>query len=173
MLFCFHYLIFSVIPSFSVRYYVQYLIKLGEIVKNHYCCVSSALTFDLHCHCLAGRCHSSLRSHNPCDPYLTHPSRDHCHSCTHVTGLFFISCFHSTHLSDGPLDLERLQRECHVISLMRTCTSKAIVQVKRVIHVCRRIRSALVCYATLLHILQYVMLCMDTGCAVNLLQMPE
>uniref|UniRef100_A0A8C1DG00 Disks large homolog 1 n=1 Tax=Cyprinus carpio carpio TaxID=630221 RepID=A0A8C1DG00_CYPCA len=26
---------------------------------------------------------------------------------------FFISCFHSTHLSDGPLDLERLQRESH------------------------------------------------------------
>jgi len=76
-------------------------------------------------------------------------------------------------LNDGPLNLERLQRECYVILLMRTCISKAIVQVKRVIHVCWRIRSPLVCYATVLHILQYVMLCMDTGCAVNLLQMPE
>lgn len=85
--------LFFPIPSLSVFKYVQYLMKLGKFVKNHYCCVSSALTFDLHCHCLAGRCHSSLRSHNPCDPYLTRPSRDHCHSCTHVTGLFFSLMF--------------------------------------------------------------------------------
>uniref|UniRef100_A0A673K1D0 Disks large homolog 1 n=1 Tax=Sinocyclocheilus rhinocerous TaxID=307959 RepID=A0A673K1D0_9TELE len=39
---------------------------------------------------------------------------------------FFISCFYSTHLSDGPLDLERLHRECHVISLMRTCLGFSI-----------------------------------------------
>lgn len=66
---------------------------LKRIRENQYCCVWSGLTFDLHCHCLAGRCHSSLRSHNPCDPYPTRPSRDHCHSSTHVTGLFFPHVF--------------------------------------------------------------------------------
>lgn len=96
-----------------------------KFIKNISTSVSSALTFDLHCHCLAGRCHSSsLRTHNPCDPNLTRPSRDHCHhSCTRVTGLFFFfpSCFHSTHLSDAPLDLERLQRESHTVSLYLWC----------------------------------------------------
>lgn len=120
-----------VIPFLSVLNFVQYLIKLGKFEKNRYCCVSSALTSDLHCHCLAGRCHCSLRFHNPCDPYLTRPSWDHCHPCTHVTGFF--NLMFSLHPPQRWSSwLERMAR---YISLMRTCNSKAIVQVQRVIHV--------------------------------------